>query len=205
MILQSRFDTINKRGCRPEHRERNFIGILGAILGALGGATIPSAVTFGTIALGAGIGLAAGSQIDAGIARSNMADLNALNAKRNAELTISKISLQKDITDLTLKQHKDKTQKQLRKIELAQNVSGADPSSPSFLITAENFAADAQIDAYAIQAAGSAEEAALVAERAGFEQEAVIQGMKRKSARTSGFAGAGATLLTGVGKFADAT
>lgn len=146
-----------------------------------------------------GAGVSAYSSYQQGQAQSAMANYNALIARQNADLTAKQMELQKGETDIAVKRHRAKTERTKATQRALFGKAGVEAKG-SPLLLAEETATEAELDALVIRYAGSREQANILAQQAGFEQEAIIQRMRGTQARRAGTLGAGSTLLTGLGR-----
>lgn len=137
-------------------------------------------------------------------ARASTANLNRLIMEGNAKLTTQRMGIEKTLTDVEVQRHRDRTRRILGAQRAQYGKAGVVGGTGTALIVAVETAADAELDAMAIELGGDIEQSRLLAERAGFEQEASLQSMMGRQARIEGAYGVGKSVLTGITKFAGA-
>lgn len=149
-------------------------------------------------------GVGAYSSYSQGRDAARMASYNVLIARQNADLAAQRLDIQKTQTRIAEKRHREKTEQLLGAQRTLYGKAGVETTTGTPLMTFEDTAAEAELDALAIRYAGSAEEAEIIAQGAGYTQQAQLAKMRGISARQAGNYGAGSELLTGIGRFASA-
>ncbi|MBT9138744.1 MAG: hypothetical protein DDT31_01319 [Syntrophomonadaceae bacterium] len=141
------------------------------------------------------------SSISAGRAQARMAAYNARIANQNAELAIAQMDIAKKQKEIMAARHRRGVEKTLGAQRAAWSKAGVDMAGTPLLVAAETeFEAD--LDAMAIRYAATVEQGQLLAQAAGQRQEATLQRMAGRAAKTAGYIGAGTSLLTGAGQAA---
>jgi hypothetical protein len=157
--------------------------------------------TIALIATVVSAGVSAYSSIQQGKAASRMASYNALIAKRNADLALKRQELQQIQIRIEEKRHREKSKRTIATQRTLFGKAGVVSETGTPLLVMADTAAEAELDAISIRLAGSAEEARIVAEGAGFEQQSQLAKMRGSAAKTVGRIGAGSALLSGITQF----
>ena len=157
------------------------LGSFGAIAGGAG-----KTVSAFTVLSAVGTALDALSSIQKGQAEQSQANFQAGILRQQAESDRQKAAA--DEEDFRKKQSRLFAQRRA-----ALGASGVEPASGSPLLVSEDFAGEAELGALRLRAGGE-----LTATR--LEQQATLQRLKGRQARTSGFVRGGSLLLTGRGK-----
>lgn len=160
---------------------------------------IPLAVVIAGIVVSAiGAGVSAYSAYQQGQAISQQSALNALIAKRNAELAAEKANLLKMSTEL----ESEKFRKQAKLLKASQETlyakSGVSMAGTPIVVMAET-QRQADIDDIAIRYAGNTEVAIALAQKAQQEQASLLYKMQGSQARIAGTLNAGGSFLSGLG------
>ncbi len=159
--------------------------------------------TIAAIFLGLGTAVQAYGQFQAGQAQAGMASYNALIARQNADLTSRRMELAKTEKEIIEQKFRKKGERTLASQRAAFAKAGVELEGTP-LIVAEETASEIELDALAIRYSSSVEQAQLLSQKAGFEQADILERMRGRQAKGAGFIGAGTTLLTGIGRIANA-
>jgi len=148
-----------------------------------------SVFTTGNVLAAAAVLAAAGGQIQAGRAATAQAAFQAKVAEQQAASARQRAVRQEAVFRRDVKRFRG-TQRAL----LAKSGAKVEEGSP--LLLQEETAAQAELEALTIRAGGDITSARL-------RQRAILERMAGRSARTAGFIGAGASLLSGVSTIAE--
>lgn len=149
-----------------------------------------------------GAGMAAYSSYQQGKDAANIAAMNARQQENAANLANQTAELQKTQTKIAADRHRKEVQKILSSQRAAYSKAGVDINEGTPLFTATDTAAEGELDAMAIELAGSIEEANIISQASQYNFDAKMSGMRGQSAKAAGTIGAGSSLLTGLGQFA---
>ena len=154
-------------------------------------------LTIAAAAAVASAGISAYSQYAQGQAQSRMAAYNARIASQNAELAMEQMGIAKTQKEIMEARHRRGTEKILSAQRAGWAKAGVEMAGTPLIVEAETIT-EADLDALAIRYAGTVEQGQIMAQVAAQRQEAALQKMAGRAARTAGYLGAGTSLLTGL-------
>ena len=149
------------------------------------------------IAVIASAALGAYSAYAQGQAQSKMAAYNALIARQNAELARKQMAIAKTEKEIIEARHRREAEKTLAAQRAGWAKAGVSMEGTPLIVAAESMS-EAELDALAIRYASTVEQSQILAQAAGYEQQAQLERMRGRAARTAGYLGVGTSLLGGV-------
>lgn len=158
-------------------------------------------VAIGIVTIVIGTGLQIWGSFEQAAQRRRVSEYNTLIGNQNADLAAKKRDVQKISTRVRVAQHKDRTRRVLASQRTRYGKAGVEASSGTPLIVQEKTAALGALDVLALEAAGSMEQQALIAEEARYRQDAMLSTMQGRAANIQGYYGAGRALISGATSF----
>jgi DNA helicase IV len=143
-------------------------------------------------------GISAYSAIQQGNAQARMAALNAKIASQNASLALEQMEIARREKAIEEARHRRRMEKILAEQRAAWAKAGVEMAGTPLMVMADTMT-ESELDAMAIRYASTAEQSKILAQAAAHKQEALLQQMAGRQARTAGYLSAGSSLLSGLG------